>query len=151
MNKELSEMEERLKIKENYHFELENLYSEIEKILLPDLEIVRNADAYAEVPEKITRIIGIQYEDAKTEYNKLKREICELKSEIQQEIMEILEERRIARIEKIESLSVTAKSILDLLPSFSVNTKIDQSLLKKIVNETESLICSTNEFISRRA
>lgn len=150
MNKELSEMEERLKIKENYHSELENFYSEIEKILLPDVEIVRNADAYAEVPEKITRIIGIQYEDAKTEYNKLKKEICELKSEIQQEIMGILEERRIARIEKIESLSVTAKSILDLLPSFSGNTKIDQSLLKKIVNETESLICSTNEFISRR-
>lgn len=151
MNKELSEMEERLKIKENYRFELECLFNEIEKILLPDVEIVRNADAYAEAPEKITRIIDIQYEDAKTEYNKLKKEICELKSEIQQEIMEILEERRIARVEKIESLSVTAKSILDLLPSFSGNTKIDQSLLKKIINETELLICSTNEFISRRA
>lgn len=151
MNKELSEMEERFKIKENYRSDLERLYNDIENVLQDDIEIVKNSSEYAEIRRKIDQFTDIHYEDAEAEYHKLENEISELKANIQQEILEILEEKRIAKIKQIQLLAETAKSIPDVLQSFSDNAEIDQTLLKKIIDETEPLISATDEFVSRRA
>ncbi|MDE5765324.1 MAG: hypothetical protein K2I00_10265 [Ruminococcus sp.] len=151
MDKELSEMEERFKIKENYRSELENLYNKIEEIFQPDVEIVKNSSRYIEIQERINKFTDVHYEDAESEYHKLENEISELKADIHQEILEIIEEKRIARRKQIESLSENAESILNLLPAFSGNAKIDQSLLQKITDEAGLLISDTKEFISQRA